>query len=116
MRRQFLILAVLFSAAHLIVSFFLFAALFAAGMERFDHGGDPAPWERPADEAFAILTFPASLVYQHSPWRLTALFQNGLFILNSLLWGCAASWTVRLICRQVHRLTIRYSRPRPHIG
>jgi hypothetical protein len=107
MGRRFLILSVLFGFTHLMASFFLFAALFTASMDRFDNGGDSAEWEGASQQALAILTFPAVLVFWYSPSHLPALVQNGLFIINSLLWGCAASWIVRQLYRQDAQLDNR---------
>lgn len=102
MRKQFVILGVILSLAHLGVSFVLFAALFSAGMHRFDHGGDPGSWERPAEIVLAVLSSPTVSPVVYFGLHTPALVQNALVLLNSLLWGFGIAW---LMLRFTTRVT-----------
>lgn len=94
---RFLILGSAVSLAHLLLSFAVFAVLFSAGMDRFDHGGAAASWERPAEVALYVLSFPAVAILQWLPLlRQGAILENACFLLNSCLWGFGAAWILLL--------------------
>ena len=96
MRRKLLVIASTIAFTHLVVSFTLFAALFSAGMDRFDRGGEPAFWERPTEVLLGVLSFPIVLAVWISPARFPALIQNMVVLVNSALWGFGIAW---ICCR-----------------
>ena len=85
------------SVVHFFLTITLIITLFSVGMDRFDNGGEPAAWERPAKVLLNTLLFPAVLM----TWlpRMPDPIEWILFLANSLLWGWCISLLIS-VCRR----------------
>jgi hypothetical protein len=93
MNRRYIISGSLLAGGHLGLSIVLFAMLFSAGMDRFDHGGEPAGWEPPAEILLGILQFPLVLI-AHSRVTIPDIIESVTVLTTSLCWGFGLAWVI----------------------
>jgi len=86
---KFLYTAQAFACAHLFLLGSVFVATFAAGMRRFDQGGDAGFLERAGSMAVPVLAFP--LIYVRILVRMPVILELALVVVNSGLWGLGAA-------------------------
>ncbi len=101
---KFLGIAVLFGAPHFFVCVVLLFVLLSVQTAHSCSGGKSGAWEAPAEVVATVLTFPSSITYWHSPFRLNRLLLPERLVWNSMLWGCTVSLILRL-CQKTRATT-----------
>jgi hypothetical protein len=75
------------AALHFVAGFTAFGISYSAGMNRFDHGGEPSIIERVCEIAVPVLWFPFLQLAEATGIHGGGPAEWLLFFANSFLWG-----------------------------